>query len=113
MDQQLELILELWEPLQPLNIRKMFGGYGVFKDGLMFAIFIGGVLYLKVDHLTSSDFSKRSLRPFSYERVDKVGKKKTIELSFSEVPLDIYDEPPMAIEWARKALGAALRVKNA
>ena len=46
-------------------------------------------------------------------RVDKVGKKKTIELSFFEVPLDIYDEPPMAIEWARKALGAALRVKNA
>lgn len=113
MDQQLELILELWEPLQPLNIRKMFGGYGVFKDGLMFAIFIGGVLYLKVDHLTSSDFSKRSLKPFSYERVDKLGKKKTIELSFFEVPLDIYDEPLMAIEWARKALGAALRVKNA
>ena len=113
MDQQLHLLLELWEPLTPVTTKRMFGGYGVFKDGLMFAIFIGGVLYLKVDHLTSSDFSKRSLRPFSYERVDKVGKKKTIELSFFEVPLDIYDEPPMAIEWARKALGAALRVKNA
>lgn len=112
MDQQLHLLLELWEPLTPVTTKRMFGGYGVFKDGLMFAIFIRGVLYFKVDPLTTASFHERALKPFTYERSDKLGKKKAVELSFFEAPLDIYDEPAMAIEWARNAIGAALRVKN-
>lgn len=112
MDQQLRLLLELWEPLTPLNTRKMFGGYGVFKDGLMFAIFIRGMLYFKVDPLTMASFHELTLKPFTYERLDKSGNKKIVELSFFEAPLDIYDEPDMAILWARNAIGAALRVQS-
>lgn len=112
MDQQLRLILELWESLSPIGTKRMFGGYGVFKDGLMFAIFIRGVLYFKVDSLTVSSFHQRSLKPFTYERLNKLGEKKLVELSFFEAPLDIYDDPSMAIDWARKAVGSALRVKN-
>lgn len=112
MDQQLRLLLESWMPLSPLNTKRMFGGYGVFKDGLMFAIFIRGVLYFKVDSLTKASFHELALKPFTYERSDKLGNKKAVELSFFEAPLDIYDEPEMAVEWARKAIGSALRVKK-
>lgn len=112
MDQQLTLIMELWDPLRPITVRRMFGGSGIFKDGLMFAIFIRGTLYLKSDATTISDFSKYSLKPFSYERSGKAGQAKVVELSYVEAPLDIYDDPEMAIKWAEKAIGAALRNKK-
>ena len=112
MDQQLRFILDVWEPISPLHVKRMFGGHGVFKDGLMFAIFIRGILYLKADKVSIEDFSKRSLRPFSYERSGKHGDIKTVELSYVEAPLDIYDDSDMALDWARKAIGAALRNKN-
>lgn len=112
MDQQLNLILELWAPLSPIATKRMFGGYGIFKDDLMFAIFIRGILYLKSDVVSRGDFLKYSLKPFAYERREKSGQTKSVALSYFEAPLNIYDEPQMAVEWAQKALGAAIRNKK-
>jgi DNA transformation protein len=33
----------------PVSIRNMFGGAGIYRDGLMFALIANEVLYLKVD----------------------------------------------------------------
>jgi DNA transformation protein len=40
---------EILEPFGPLKIRAMFGGYGIYKDGIIFAIIGYNEVYFKAD----------------------------------------------------------------
>ena len=42
-------LAELFAPLGGVVFRRMFGGVGVFRDGLMFALVADDVLYMKAD----------------------------------------------------------------
>jgi DNA transformation protein len=64
----LDFLLEQLAPLGPVAARRMFGGAGLFLDGLMFALIIDEVLYWKTDALTRADFDAESLAPFTYTR---------------------------------------------
>jgi DNA transformation protein and related proteins len=44
-----EFVAELFAPMGPVSIRRMFGGAGVFRDGLMFALLGDDTVYLKTD----------------------------------------------------------------
>lgn len=81
----------------------MFGGYGVFLDGVMFGLIADGDLYLKVDDANREDFVGAGLGPFVYG-----GKDRPTTMSYHRAPEPIEDwrilEP-----WARGALDAARR----
>lgn len=87
--------------------RRMFGGYGIYHDGLMFALVVDDVLYLKADEESVLSFVERALHPFEYE---KSGKK--IRMSYYEAPEEIFDDPEPAKEWADRAYDAALRARK-
>ena len=38
---------DLFEPVGPITIRRMFGGAGIYRDGIMFALVSDGEVYLK------------------------------------------------------------------
>ncbi|MBP6813806.1 MAG: TfoX/Sxy family protein, partial [Burkholderiaceae bacterium] len=40
----------------PIDVRRMFGGQGVFHQGLMFGLVIDDTLYLKADALSAAGF---------------------------------------------------------
>jgi len=101
-------VLELLQPLGRCSARKMFGGYGLYGDGLMFALVFDGRLYLKVDHLNKSDFVAASCEPFVYQ-----GQDKPIEMSYWTVPEAALESSEDMAQWARLALAAALRKANA
>lgn len=84
----------------------MFGGYGVYRDDLMFALVADDVLYLKADKRSVEGFESKGLGRFEYEK-----KGKTVALSYYEAPEEIYDNPEDAKLWARRAYDAALRAK--
>jgi len=86
----------------------MFGGYGVYRDGLMFALVADDVLYLKADESTLGHFVEAGLPPFDY---DKGGKR--IRMSYYAAPDEIFDDPEQAREWADRAYEAALRASKA
>ena len=44
-----DFVTELLDGFGPVTIRNMFGGAGVYADGVMFAILVDDVLYLKAD----------------------------------------------------------------
>ena len=44
-----EGLKEIFEPFGAVSVKRMFGGHGVYADGLCFAIEAGGEVYLKVD----------------------------------------------------------------
>lgn len=101
-------VLELCQPLLRCSARKMFGGYGIYGDGLMFALVFDGRLFLKVDELTKADFVAAGCAPFVYE-----GQKQPIEMSYWTVPEAALESAEDMAPWARRALAAALRKANA
>jgi DNA transformation protein len=101
-------LLELLQPLGRCSARKMFGGYGLYGDGLMFGLVFDGRLYLKVDDLNKSDFVDAGCEPFVYE-----GQEKPIEMSYWTVPEAALESTEEMTPWARRGLAAALRKANA
>lgn len=102
-----ENLREIFAELGPIEIKSMFGGYGVFREGLMFALVADDVLFLKADKKTAADFQDRGLPPFEYEQ-----RGKKISMSYFQAPEEIFDETERAKEWADLAFGAALRGRS-
>jgi DNA transformation protein len=82
----------------------MFGGHGLYHEGLMFAIVMDQRLYLKADEANRPEFEALGLAPFTYAM-----KGKEVALSYWAAPDAIFDEPSEAVLWARSAWDAALR----
>src|SRR5207344_2622802 len=46
---------------------RMFGGYGLYCDGVMFALIADDVLYLKTDDVNRPELERAGSAPFTYE----------------------------------------------
>ena len=99
-----ESLNEVFEQFGPVRAKRMFGGYGLYHDDLMFGLVADDVLYLKADEETAALFAGRGLTPFEYEKQGKVQK-----MSYYLAPDEIFDDPESAREWAVRAFEAALR----
>ena len=95
---------EVFERFGPITARKMFGGYGIYHHGLMFALVADEELYLKADAQNVSYFEKEGLGPFEY---DKNG--KLMKMSYYLAPDEIMDDREQAALWADRSYDAALR----
>lgn len=96
---------ELFSVFGPVSVRRMFGGAGIYADGVTIGILHEDVVYLKADAATAPAFGREGSAPFSY--VAKGG-RRTI-LSFWRLPERLYDDPDELAEWARTALAVAHR----
>jgi DNA transformation protein len=102
-----EAIRELFSSYRNVSVRRMFGGHGVFADGLMFALESDGELYLKADELTIPKLAAENSEPFVYK-----AKSREIALSYWKLPERLYDEPDEFAQFARDAFGAAARASG-
>ncbi|GGP23560.1 TfoX/Sxy family protein [Silvimonas iriomotensis] len=100
----LDWLLEQLAPLGSLRPKSMFGGYGLYCDGVFFAIISDDVFYVKVDDTNRPRFEKAGLQPFRYDVKD--GKK---HLSYYPLPESALEDAEALQEWAREGIGAALR----
>ena len=98
-------LTELFAGFGPIAVRRMFSGAGVFADGLMIALVVDGVIFLKADADIIPLFEGEGLTPFSYKR--KEG-RRTI-MSYWRMPERLYDDPDELAEWARQSMAAARR----
>ncbi len=99
--------VDLLDSFGPCESRLMFGGYGIFHQGLMFALIADGNLYLKADDETRELFSAEGCEAFSYYK-----KEKEYRLSYYLAPEDFFEDPDACLRWARLAFDAALRNPN-
>ena len=99
-------IQEMFAGLGDVTVKRMFGGHGVYLDGLFMAIIVDDELYLKADDVTRAAFDAESCAPFVYS---KDGKSMT--MSYRRAPGDAMDAPHLMLPWARLALQAALRAQ--
>lgn len=100
-------VLDLLTPWGGVSARKMFGGYGLYKQGAMFALVAEDVLYFKVDERNRPLFQQLGMSPFTYD-----GKGKPVEMPYWETPPDALDDGAALIDFARGALDAALAAKK-
>ncbi len=107
MDAEPEFIRYLCDQLRgwgPVQIRRMFGGHGVFRSGVMFALIHAETLYLRSDAATQGDFTALGMEPFGYRRGGR-----HVALGYHQAPPDALDDRDVLAEWADKAYAAALR----
>jgi DNA transformation protein len=100
-----ESVRELFREFGPVAVRRMFGGQGIFVDGLMIALIAAGVIYLKADAETIAAFESEGLGPFSYPTK---GGEHTLG-SYWRMPDRLYDDAEELARWAHAAHAAALR----
>jgi DNA transformation protein len=99
-----EFLVEQLAPVGSITLRRMFGGIGVFCDGLMFGIVADEVLFLKVDDTNRAAYEADGLEPLTYE-----AKGRTIALGYWQIPERLLDDPDELVDWARAALAVAQR----
>jgi len=97
-------LAEVFAAFGRITSRRMFGGHGIFHDGLMFGLVVNEQLYLKADAVSRQQFLALDLQPFTYQR-----QGKPTQLSYYLAPEDIFDDPDAARYWADLAFEAALR----
>lgn len=99
-----ERISELFSAFGPVSVRRMFGGAGIFADGLMIALVSNGDIFLKADDETSPAFEREGLMPFTYG-----AKRRRVVMSYWRMPERLLDDPDELAAWAKAALAAARR----
>ncbi len=100
-------IIDLFAAFGRVNVRRMFGGFGIYADGVMFALASRGVIYLKADDATAAAFRQEGTGPFTY--ATKHGRHAS--LSYWRLPDRLYDDPDELAAWARTALTVARRAQ--
>ena len=101
-----EFVLESLQPLRGVGARRMFGGWGIYKDGVMFALIAYDQLYFRVDDGNRAAYESAGLPHFTY-----TDKDKPIRMPYREAPSEGFDDPEILCAWARHAYAAALRAK--
>jgi len=97
-------VVELMAGFAPVQAKRMFGGFGIFWQGLMLAIIIEDKLYFKVDDISEPRFAQRGLPRFQYE-----SKGRTASLRYCEASPEVYDEPEHMAAWSRLGYECAVR----
>jgi len=99
-----EGLRELFEPVMPVRVRRMFGGHGVYDGEIMFALEQDGEIYLKADSESEGRFIAAGSSPFVYSRG-----AKPFQMSYWRLPEAAFDDEEVLREWAGLALDAARR----
>ncbi len=106
MSEFVDHLSEVFSRFGTIKARKMFGGHGIYHDGVMFALVADEILYLKADNTIAAYFESAGLPQFEYDKGDKI-----VKMSYYRAPDEIYDDPDRALSWARRSYEVAFRTK--
>ena len=98
----------LFEPVGTVSVKRMFGGHGVYADGLCFAVEQGGEVYLKADDEAKAVFANAGSAPFVY-----TARGKPTTMSYWRLLASAYDNSDELKRWSELAIEAARRAAAA
>jgi DNA transformation protein and related proteins len=105
-DEYLSFVLEHFSTWGLVSARKMFGGAGLYRDGVMFALIANDDVYLKVNEANLGDFVKASSRQF------KPFEHKKATMPYYQIPDELLENTEELALWLDKAFKAALEKKK-
>ncbi|HSB11732.1 MAG TPA: TfoX/Sxy family protein [Blastocatellia bacterium] len=102
-EQYLEYVVDQLSCIGPIAAKRMFGGVGLYQDGLFFGLIGGDVLYFKVDDEHRPAYLAAGAKPFQ-----PYGEESR-SMSYYEVPVDVLEDIDQLKLWAGWAVEAARR----
>ena len=90
------VVHDLLSGVDGIQARAMFGGHGIYRHGVMFAIIVDDQLYFKVGDANKSAYEARGCRPFTYQS----SRGRSVAMSYWEVPADILEDREEIHRWA-------------
>ena len=106
-DEKIEHAKELLGGIGPITARKMFGGAGLYYDGVIFAVIVSGELMIKAERKTAAgkalieDLESAGAEQWTYE-----GKKGETGMPYWRLPDSALDDSDEACAWASRSLDA-------
>lgn len=99
-------VVDLLAPLGTASYRFMFGGYGIYLDGLILGIVVDDVLWLRADEENRGEYEARGIGPFQPYPEKGMG-----TMPYYTVPDDVFEDPDELLRWAGRSREAALRAQ--
>ncbi|MDC8003663.1 TfoX/Sxy family protein [Aureisphaera galaxeae] len=84
----------------PVDMKRMFGGIGIFREGLMFGKIGSDIFRLKVDETNQKEYEENGMKPYYSE-------KKKKGMPYWEVPQEVLEDRTLLAEWAGKSFEIA------
>jgi len=107
LDTTIDQAKDLFADLGHVSHRKMFGGAGIYAEGVMFALVLADEIMVKAVGAFADDLKALGSTPFVYE-----AKGKPMEMSYWRLPETAFDDPEEALDFARRALSCAHEAKS-
>jgi DNA transformation protein len=98
----LTYVREQLSALKDLTSRRMFGGVGLYAEGVFFGLIANDVLYFKVGDGNRCDYEARGMSPFRPHPG-----KPHVSLSYYEVPSEVLEDRDECGLWARRSVAVA------
>ena len=102
------IMYEVFQGIEGLSSRSMFGGFGIYKNSVFFALIGDGELYFKVGDNNKADYKKSNSKPFVYTG----HKGKDVTLSYWLLPEEIMENKNELIRWIDKAVDTGIKSKR-
>ncbi|HEY1721655.1 MAG TPA: TfoX/Sxy family protein [Magnetospirillaceae bacterium] len=96
-------VADLFAPLGPVAVIRVFSGHGFKLDGFNFALILRGRLYLRADEALAADLKTRGSSPFKYS----TSVRNVTVSSYWSVPEEYLDDADQILDWAKRAFMAA------
>ena len=103
-----DFVRELFAGMGRVEIRRMFGGAGGFRDGLMFLLIADDTIHIKAnDNALKNELIAEGSGPFVWIPQNGPRKGEQIDLGYWRLPASALDDPDEAVAWGRKAFALA------
>lgn len=103
-----DFVRELFAGMGPVQIKRMFGAAGGFRDGLMFLLIADDTIHIKAnDDAMKAALGDEGSGPFVWIPQNGPRKGEKIDLGYWRLPEAALDDPDEAVKWGHKALALA------
>jgi DNA transformation protein len=102
-EEYLDYVVDQLTCLGEVAAKRMFGGVGLYHDGLFFGLIAADMLYFKVDDENRKDYEAAKAKPFQ-----PYG-EESYSMGYYQVPVDVLEDVDQLKVWASDAVSAAER----
>ena len=101
---------DLFRPFAKVSVKKLFGGLGIYCEGLIFACVIRSEVFLRTDPTSEPAFEAAGSQKWNY--VHEKSKAK-VAMPYWRLPEIAFDDEAELVRFSRMAFEAATRAKLA
>ena len=102
------VVNDLLGNIKGVRARRMFGGYGIYKDDTMFSLIAEDELYYKVGKAEQKDYEAHGSEPFRYATKDR----SAVTMSYWKLPTEVMEDHLLLKDWTHRAIQTALAAKK-